>query len=532
MNIFEIVKPHIQNCPNAIAIQDMPDKETRQLTFADLDKRSAQVAGIFKKQGLVAGDTVLLFYPMSIELYITLVAIFRLGLIAMFLDPSAGKNHIERCCTLNPPKALIASPKAQLLRLLSPAIRKIPQKFVIGRRLPGAISLTSQTNATEYSQYHSCQHDTPALITFTSGSTGEPKATVRTHGFLIDQYEVLRRSLDMQAGAIDMTTLPIFALCNLGAGMRSIIPNGDLRRPGAIEPGPVIAQLQKQHAQRIVASPAFFEQLLGYCEKHDIVLTELTYIFSGGGPVFPRLMSRLQRIAPNARIMAVYGSTEAEPIAEVDWNDIHTNDLIAIKSGKGLLVGTPVPEIQVRIVHHQWGKPIGSLSSTEFENICLTPEEAGEIVVTGPHVLSGYLHGRGDEETKFRVDGTVWHRTGDAGYFDQSGRLWLLGRVAARIKDERGVLYPFAVESVLSFDESIGRTALTQYRGRRVLIVERNSKSYMTAELAEMLEWANLDAIIYMDQIPVDKRHNAKVDYSLLNKALEQGKFEQQTISV
>ncbi|QOT00323.1 AMP-binding protein [Brevibacterium sp. JNUCC-42] len=532
MNIIEIVRPHFQKRPNAVAIQDMYERGTRQLTFADLDKRSAQVAGIFKKQGLQAGDAVLLFYPMSIELYITLVAVFRLGLIAMFLDPSAGKDHIERCCVLNPPKALIASPRAQLLRLLSPAIRKIPRKFVIGKRLPGAISLTTQTNANPYCEYHSCSHDTPALITFTSGSTGEPKATVRTHGFLVAQYEVLQHNLDMQSGAIDMTTLPIFTLCNLGAGMMSIIPNGDLRRPGAIEPGPVIAQLKKHHAQRIVASPAFFEQILGHCEKHGIVLPELTYIFSGGGPVFPRLMSRLQKIAPNARINAVYGSTEAEPIAEVNWNEIHSSDLESIRSGNGLLVGTPVPEVQVRIIRHQWGKPMGSFSAAEFENICLTNGEAGEIVVTGPHVLSGYLHGRGDEETKFRVDGTVWHRTGDAGYFDQSGRLWLLGRVAARIRDERGILYPFAVESVLSFDESIGRTALAQYRGRRVLIIERSSKRYMTTELTELLNWAHIDAILYMNQIPVDKRHNAKVDYGLLSKALEQGNFEQLTISV
>jgi acyl-CoA synthetase (AMP-forming)/AMP-acid ligase II len=63
---------------------------------------------------------------------------------------------------------------------------------------------------------------------------------------------------------------------------------------------------------------------------------------------------------------------------------------------------------------------------------------AGEVVLTGDHVLKGYLHGKCDRETKFEVDGERWHRTGDAGYFDKEGRLWLVGRCNVRIEDDKG----------------------------------------------------------------------------------------------
>lgn len=110
---------------------------------------------------------------------------FRLGLVAMFIDPAAGIEHIERCCSLIPPKAFIGSPKAHMLRLLSPALRRILRKFVIGAHLPGAISWSDSAGLEPYQDIYQAGPDTPALLTFTSGSTGQPKAVLRTHSFLL-----------------------------------------------------------------------------------------------------------------------------------------------------------------------------------------------------------------------------------------------------------------------------------------------------------------------------------------------------------
>jgi len=159
------------------------------------------------------------------------------------------------------------------------------------------------------------------------------------------------------------------------------------------------------------------------------------------------------------------------------------------------------------------------MHAADFSAICLPAGKAGEIVVSGGHVLKGYLHGVGDEETKFRVNGTTWHRTGDSGYFDDVGRLWLLGRSSAVIEDERGELHPFAVECAARQIASVRRAALVGRNKRRILFVEpKEGVPLDIAALRETLAWAQLDEVRKISQIPLDRRHNAKVDYGRLAK--------------
>jgi len=145
--------------------------------------------------------------------------------------------------------------------------------------------------------------------------------------------------------------------------------------------------------------------------------------------------------------------------------------------------------------------------------------------VSGPHVLTGYLHGRGDTETKFDVESRRWHRTGDAGYLDAGGRLWLLGRCSARIDDVHGRVYPFAVECALDGIASVKRTAFLAHGGRRVLVAELEPEaSPQTSEtLRAACAWAHPDEVRIIKRLPVDARHNAKIDYPGLKKLLDRG---------
>lgn len=540
-----------------------------------LEERAAYFAAQLQRAGLKPGDRVLVFYPMSVELYAAMLAIFQLGLVAMFLDPSAGREHLERCCELHPPQALIASTKAHLLRVVSPALRRIPHQFVIGLPVPGARLMQwvlpewlmvlmflgrmlrgkvrqafpyhlANTSAEQTQRRAARQRAKmkakvgilpgeratilpvddahPALLTFTSGSTGQPKAALRAHGFLLAQHRVLQKSLALTRGETDLTTLPIFVLANLASGVTSVIPGVDLRFPGAIDPRRVVRQIQDFRPISTAASPAFLERVADYCHAQHIQLTSFQKIFTGGAPVFPRLLDNLQAIAPQARIVAVYGSTEAEPIAEISREEISPADGQAMRDGRGLLAGHPVPEISLRIFREQWGTPVPALSQAEFAARCLSANEPGEIVVSGAHVLPGYLHGQGDEETKFRVDEQVWHRTGDAGYVDAEGRLWLLGRCSAKITDAAGTLYPFAVECAAMNFPLVRRAALVAWQGQRVLVVElRDGEKTLPPQFAEALAWAKLDVVRLMKRIPVDKRHNAKVEYPALYKLLAKG---------
>jgi acyl-CoA synthetase (AMP-forming)/AMP-acid ligase II len=522
MNVAQILQTHTTTRPDTAAIIDTRRGRQRVLSFAGLDLASARAAALLRLAGLRSGQAVLVFQPMSAELYIALLAIFRLGLIAMFLDPAQGREHIEWCCALHRPQAFIGGPKAHWLRLLSPALRRIPHKFVIGRRVPGAVPWSRADALEPYADIHPCDDEIPALLTFTGGSTGRPKATLRTHGFLLAQHRALAQSLALTAGQTDLTTMPIVALANLASGVTCLIPAVDLRYPGAIEPAPVVEQLVAHRVTSTVASPALLERLARYCLDHDLTLDGLTKIFSGGAPVVPRLLDRLQQVAPQAEVVAVYGSTEAEPMANIARREISPQDRQAMLAGRGLPAGRPVETICLKVVSDQWGTPIGPYTGAEFSTQCCPPEMIGEIVVSGEHVLSGYLHGQGDEETKFRVGDVIWHRTGDAGYLDRAGRLWLMGRCAARLEDRHGRLYPFAVECALSDQANVRRSAVVSHQGRRLLVVEfeQAPDAGELAGIKQSLAWAHLAEIRVLKRIPVDKRHNAKIDYPALRRRL------------
>ena len=504
--------------PDAAALRAMERGRERMVSFGALADLSARGAALLHARGLRAGDTVLVFQPVSVELYVVLLAVFRLGLTAMFADPSTGLAHLARCCELGRPRAFVGPPRAHALRLVCGALRRIEVCITTGwLPLPGTRRWQPLAAHVPHGEIAFTTAETPALLTFTSGSTGEPRAAVRTHGFLRAQHHALAECLTLTAGEVDLATLPIFVLANLASGLASVLSEVDLRRPGGTDAAPVARQIRRLQPTRTAASPAFLERLLAA----DAPLGGFRKIHTGGAPVFPGLLARLRAAAPDAEIIAVYGSTEAEPMAHLSERDIMPGDLAAMRAGKGLLAGTPVPSVRLRVLADRWGAPLGSLTGAEFAATIRPPGVAGEIVVTGDHVLKGYLHGRGDRETKFQVEGKTWHRTGDAGCLDPAGRLWLLGRCAAKVSDARGNQYPLAVECAAHLlAPALRRCAFLARHGKRCLLVE-TPDSLPPGEMSRLqaaLAWAGVDEVRWLPRIPVDRRHNAKIDYVALSR--------------
>lgn len=520
MNLVELLQRQAVTNPHATALID-GGRRTRAVTFAELDEAAGQAAAYLAQQGLRPGHTVLVFHPIAVDLYVALAALFRSGMTAIFIDPSQGRDHIERCCQLLPPDVLLATPKAHFLRFVSPALRRIPVKFATAFGAPGARRWDRYRYSPTALPVVDCAPETPALITFTSGSTGLPKAAVRTHGFLLEQHAVLHETLGLTPADRVLTTLPIFVLSHLAAGVGVLIPHVDLRRPGHVKPGPLVAQIREHGVTCIEGSPAFLERIVAYCEQTNQTLPGITRILTGGAPVFPALLSAAQRVAPRAAVMAVYGSTEAEPVAHLTEQEITLADRQRMAAGGGLLAGRPVDAVDVAILPDRWGEPLEELSVDEFDCLRQPAGQSGEIVVSGAHVLAGYLHGQGDEETKIRVGAHTWHRTGDAGYFDESGRLWLLGRCSARVQDAHGVLYPLAVEAAARQHAFVKQAAFLAHGGKRLLVVEGHGRvaPHQVQALQHELQWAHINQTIVM-RVPMDRRHNAKIDYPALQRLL------------
>ena len=129
-----------------------------------------------------------------------------------------------------------------------------------------------------------------------------------------------------------------------------------------------------------------------------------------------------------------------------------------------------------------------------------------------------YLDRADDATAKIRAGVTMWHRTGDLGYRDERGRLWLVGRAAGTVDDARGRLEPLRVECALAYRPEIARCAVAAIEGLRILLVEpvanrRIDESAIRAAVA----FAEIDRIV-IGAVPVDARHNAKVDYAALQR--------------
>jgi olefin beta-lactone synthetase len=517
MNIAQLLHERARLAGDEPAIVD----RRHVLTFAELDRAAAHVAAQLERSGLERGDHAIVFCPMSIALYAVLIGLWRIGAVALFVDPSSGRRRIDDCCRIVAPRAFIGTPRAHLLRMTAPSFRHTQLCFSLGRRIPLARTLSVEPADHEH---RPCCVDpnTPALVTFTSGSTAAPKAAVRTHGFLLAQHRTVASALDLRSGQRHLATLPIVVLANLASGVTTIIPNLDLRRPGTVNPQTLAEEVHRTRPTRLAASPAFVSRLVEADRLRRGTLSNFERIDIGGAPVSSRLLEQVANRTPSATVMAVYGSTEAEPIACLPATQVTDADRHAMDAGRGLLAGHPVDSVHLRIIADRWDEPLGPYTADTFEREALPPGRTGEIVVSGDHVLRGYLGGHGDAESKVRVGDRVWHRTGDAGYLDARGRLWLMGRCAAKVDDGRGLLYPLAVETAAQAIAGVNRSALLAHEGRRLLLVEASPPGShgLLEAIRSHLAWARLDEVRLVPELPVDDRHNAKIDYPALRRLI------------
>ncbi len=534
MNIIELLKA----CSHAYPDQPAIIHSNTSVSYRELDQRARAVGAFFQAQGVERGQRALLMLPLSIEFYALFLGLARIGVTAMLIDPAMGKSYMAECCRIASPELFVGSPKAHLLRLTTPSIRSIAQKFSTASWLPGSVRIHESADASTCRDA-STQRDDPALITFTSGSTGLPKGICRSHGFLVEQHQAISRALPATVGDIELNTLPIFTLSSLARGITIVIPEAIGRNPAELNAQKIIQQIETQRVNRLLAAPAFYRQLTDHLQANQQKLTGIRAVYTGGGPVFPALLDAIRRQMPNASITAVYGSSEAEPIAHVNMSQLAECDRRAMQTGQGLLAGTPVCDISLAIIPDKVEIPLPAFTHKAFTDFKLANGVVGEIVVSGEHVQKRYLNrasrrtntqddnqdfnqdGKKDERmAKFEVDGVVWHRTGDAGRLDEAGRVWLLGRCSARVVSQGNTIYPFAIEAAAMSHSEVERAAFVQVDGKNILALQSLAahRSSLCQDLQNVLP--EVDKVQVVREIPVDKRHHSKVLYAELREIL------------
>ncbi len=499
------------------AAKDNADKtaiifKRNKISFVELEKQVTATAQYFLNKGINKDDRVLILVPMSIDLYRIVLALCKIGATAVFLDEWVSKKRMEECCRIVQCKAMIGIFKARALSFLSSELNKIPIKLGVK---------SGHCNSKNKNKiFPVTNKDDTALITFTTGSTGTPKAAKRTHEFLHYQFKALIGKIDPQQDDIDMPVLPIVLLINLGTGTTSVIADYKASKPNSLKPLKIIQQIKAHSVNRIIASPFFVKEISKYIINNKISVQGMRKIFTGGAPVFPNEADIYVKAFPDAKIEIVYGSTEAEPISSANAKQLikERNNI----EKKGLIVGKPDNNIEVKIIKIK-EENIYIKKAEELLKIELPVNETGEIIVSGNHVLHEYFNNaEALKRNKIFIGDKCWHRTGDSGMLDENGILFLTGRCSMLIINNGKILSRFIYESYFQSIAGVEMGTISMLKEKLTAIIELKEKFKKKYVENIILDHYNqIKEIIFIKKIPRDSRHNSKIDYEKLFKNLK-----------
>lgn len=525
-------------CPDQRAIVQR-DKKTKQFiswTFRELNEKCDQYAHALHSAGICRGMRTILMVRPDMNFFALTFALYKIGAVPVLVDPGMGRNRMAQCLAAIDAGAFIGIPLAHVFRSLhTNSFRSIQIRLTTGHvRLFGAKSLLSMLDPGRNEPFDIAptSADDPAAIIFTTGSTGPPKAVLYRHEMFDAQIQMLRDHFKIAPGEIDLPTFPLFALFDPALGMTAVLPEMNPSRPAKVNPRKIIAAIQELKVTHMFGSPALLDRVSRYGVRHGIRLPTLRRVISAGAPVPPSVLERLSSLLPGeAEIHTPYGATEALPVASISSREILSQTAELSRRGRGTCVGRAVHPTEVRII-----RIADQTIKTWLDDLLVAPGEIGEIIVRGPVVTREYLsdgsnasnerHGAAATELAKISDGAnIWHRMGDVGYFDESGRLWYCGRKAHRVDTTTRTLFTDQVEGIFNAHPAVRRSALVGI-GRRprqtpVVCVElesmsrRANKTQLVKELRDLAAHNDvtlgLDTFLFHRRFPVDIRHNAKI---------------------
>lgn len=505
-NIIQLFIDAARKNPERVAL--IHNNET--ISFAQLLADVEQTAAAYRNKGIHKGDRILVFVPMSIKLYCTVLALFYIGACPVFIDEWVSLKRLKQCCETVPCKGIIAGRKILFILWFIGALRKMPYRLSTGLK----------NNITEPASVTKVNPTDTALITFTTGSTGIPKAADRTHEYLYAQYNALQPLLSNDAD-VSFVSLPIVVLINLGLGKTTLLPAPGFSVKKSETAGMIVDDMITWAADEIVCSPSVMLNVAHLGGNYEEFTEQVRYIFTGGGAVFPADAKNITTAFHKASATVVYGSTEAEPISHIDAKMLAEVSYQEVKEN-GLPVGRLDDIVQCKIIPAT-NSNTDKQTTASWQELILPDGTIGEIVVAGNHVLKEYINNPEAMSTnKILVDGTTWHRTGDAGKMDGGGSLYLYSRCKEIIEHNGRTYYPLISTYVFCMMTAVRHAALLQSGAELILIVEAAKPIDATLLQQTLTELELQDVkVVYSVHIPKDKRHNTKVDYDALRQQLK-----------
>jgi acyl-CoA synthetase (AMP-forming)/AMP-acid ligase II len=486
-----------------------------QLTFAQLDTLTDEIARGLVARGARRGDRVSVLVRPCLEFIPIVFALFKMGAIPLMIDPGMGRAQFLACLRSMVPRVLIAESAVHALRPLAwRSFRSVEIGVSMGRGWWGALPLSKLRAPGERFPAVAVGADDEAAILFTSGSTGPAKGVTYTHGIFATQTRLIGELMGIEPGEIDLACFPLFGLFSMALGMTVVIPDMDPTKPAQVDPARIVEAIDTHGCTSASGSPAIWKRVGPYCAEQDIRLPSLRRVLTFGAPIPVSLHETFRAVLrEGAEVHTPYGATECLPVANIATREVLGEAAARTRDGAGTCVGRPVTDAKVRIV------PITDEPLDEAR--ALPAGEVGEITVAGPMVTPEYKNDPvATRAAKIATAEGLRHRMGDVGYLDADGRLWFCGRKSHRVTLADGrVLFPVQVEGILNDVPGVARTALVGVDGAPVLCVElaRGAlwsvvEAMLRARAAEHPLTRAIGRFLAHPGFPVDVRHNAKID--------------------
>ena len=486
---------------NDIAITDAAaDASVTRPEFAAL---VATYAEALHHRGVRTGNRIAVLVPPSIDLIAVVYACWRIGAVAVIADRGLGLRGLKSAIrasrvnhVIGPVKAVAASrllrwaPNASMIQL-----SKLSRSPVVSK-----LEFVSAPEPTA---------DDPAAVLFTSGATGPAKGVRYTHRQLYAQRDALQKAYNIIPTDTFVAAFAPFALYGPALGIATGLADMDVTSPGTLTATALDDACRRVGATMVFASPAALANVVRTASADVSHLRTVRLVMSAGAPVPIKTLQEISRLCPEAELHTPYGMTEVLPVA-----DVSLTDLMRIGTGNGVCVGKPVSGCDVRI-DHQTSELLVSAPwmSAGYDSLWLTQHNARPVANTDGHSVT-------------------WHRTGDVGHIDNEGNVWIEGRLVHVIHPSRGPVAPVPLEIAIEALPNIVRVAAVGVGPvdveQIVIVVEtiNSSDGPADAELTHAVRAAlaplTIAAVWTTKKLPVDIRHNSKIDRTAVSKKMSQ----------
>ena len=401
----------------------------RRRNYAEVLERVSRLASGLTAMGAKEGERIAILALNSDEYYMAYYAILWAGCIAVpFNTRWAIAEHLAALADCEPCILLVDQHFAKLVDSMPGPVR---DHTVYMDEARGHLEADALIRRSSPIPDRSGRDGQRAVIFYTGGTTGTSKGVVLSHDNLIDNFLAVSALEPCPRETSYLHAAPMFHLADafmvfgltLIAGTHVFVPR--------FEAAQVVNAIRTHNVNALLLVPTMIGILDQYLRETSQTLDRVYRLAYGASPISETLMLRALAMFPNARIVQLYGQTELSPVATLLTHENHVGTDGHARRLRS--AGRAIPGVELRIV------------TPQLETLPLG--EIGEILVRGPNVMRGYWR-KPELTAETIVEG--WVRTGDAGYIDGEGFLYLVDRVKDMIVSGGENVYSAEVENALA----------------------------------------------------------------------------------